>query len=413
MTLQHPPHDPSRTPANPRAAPPRRGRESHGLVRLMRQHAECLRRRDPLGADEEVFLKLLAEIERGYVWLLFRGAPSYDAEEVVQTSLEKLYERHEEIPPEKRPAWLSTAIRTTNLERRRKWAIEHKLAPEVANETEVQSAGVHRETDVQLGELQLHADVQRLLHLLRPEEQAVVEHHVFHDRTIEATAEALGIPLTTAWKRWRRAVVRLCEHIEREDAQEGFRSGGCKRYVLPAAVLLWAWARRWYRAAAGLERDTAIGAKRAARWPIVAAAIPLVAISIFALSSSATPAAEVTPAAEIAPAGEAIEIDDTSTASVGLFLSTWAEREREQGDSIAITAPASHARSAARMLGATPVPPLLSKAREALQLGHLTEAASALHDFEVDHPDPTKNTMHRDLRVQLELRGLDVAPLRP
>src|SRR5262249_12731794 len=153
-------------------------------------------------------------------------------------------------------------------------------------------------------------------------------------------------------------------------------------------LLLWAWARGWFRGIVGAARDATAGTARPSRWPIVAAAVPLLALSVFVLVPG-TPRA-----AEIASVEEATTNADASASSVGLFLSAWAERERDGGDPVAMTAPASHASSAQpqnaaskgeqdatdplKARGPREAHDLLATAQDALARNALTIAAHAL-----------------------------------
>jgi DNA-directed RNA polymerase specialized sigma24 family protein len=387
---------------NERIVPQGRVPPLHALLRSMRRYAACLRRKGSLRPDEIWLLALLAEVERSYVWLLCTGAPWHDAEEVVLTSLAKLYERQDKIPPEKRPAWFATAVRKTNQERRREWATKHRLAPDVAHHQAEQAAAAYRAADVQIGMAQLDADAQRLFRTLRLEEQAVVDLHAFQDTTMEDVAAALKITPATARKRWRLAVDRLLEHIEREDIREGHKYGELKRYVLAAAALLWLRLRRWLRWLGDAVRDETASATRAARWPIVAIAVPLLAVPIMVLLRRAPSAPEVSSVEEAMASAEAMP-------SVGLFLSTWAERERDSDDPVTAPTLASNAgRSAPE--SAVPAPrearDLLGTAQAALAKDARSIAAHALNRYESMYPDDPYPVIHAELRVALALKSV-------
>lgn len=360
--------------------------------------------------------------DRGRFWARRLRIPDQYIDDLVQDSLEAMWMHLSELSPEVWLAWFDTAFKNKNKHRRRKHARWKNKEPLYANAA---ALAVHPATCGPVAVLEnrwLVAKVGRIIEGLASELGIVAQGYLLENMSMEEIAASVGVPVNTVRNRWRMAQEAIEEQFNRDRAKERLHLGAVGAFFLFLFARLFARFRRSSapaeapRAAHVAIRDAPVlpreprasGLGLRARW-LMLAVIPAVLITYVAINRATRPIMLVaTP--EPAP------ITEIKLSTVGLFLPAWAEREVELGVAARTVrrparSPSASAAARPAASSAPPVHPLLSKAREALRLGHFTEAAAALHDYEIDHPDPTKDALHRSLRIEVELRGLDAAPL--
>lgn len=229
-----------------------------------------------------------------------------------------------------------------------------------------------------------------LLDHVKPGRRAVAEAHLFGASSEDAIAAELGLVLGTVKSQWRRAKDDMRRALDRELAKNGDKAWLAGLLALVAA--LWLWIAHRVRTRSG---------------PLLACAGVLLAAPTHAAIQSE----------EVSPVDNATTAIVFSVPSLPAFHSAWAERESDVAASTPVTPGPRDAsdrnpriRMAIRAQTAPNVRPPrdggpLAKAREALRRGDLDEAATALRAYETNHPDPSANSLHRALRIELAERA--------
>ena len=320
-------------------------------------------------------------------WARALRVSEQDAEDLIQDAVLALLEKPDTRPRSPR-GWLFGAARLGRRRLLRARARAAKYEPQIQAyllDLDAPFPAPDEETEWR-GRL---LAVLWLLDHVKPGRRAVAEAHLFGASSEEDIAAELGLVLGTVKSQWRRAKDDMRRALDRELAKNGDKAWLVGLLALVAA--LWLWIVRRSRARSG---------------PLLACAGVLLAAPTHAEIRSE----------EVSPVDDETTSVVFSAPSLPAFHSAWAERERDaratsftQGSRdasdrtprirMAIRAQTAPNERALRDGGP------LAKAREALRRGDLEEAATALRTYETNHPDPSANSLHRALRIELAERA--------
>lgn len=219
-------------------------------------------------AAERIHTKSIRRFARAY------RIPVEVAEDLTQRALIALWQRRENVPHDRWPAWFFTAMLrgafVYSRAKRRARTYEPAIALEIFTQPDVPTP------EVAIHLRQCDAELQRLVASLRPERRAVVELHLLGELPLKEVADHLGIPEDTAKTRWRSAQSDMAKAFRRQRAKERFLA------FITAFIAILAALRAAFR-----DRITRRGAQRIV--PVLACAtLAFVAVSHHAQPLSAS-----------------------------------------------------------------------------------------------------------------------------
>lgn len=279
------------------------------------------------------------------------------AEDLMQSSLEKLLPFRAEIESARWERWLWNAMRLRSLHYFR--SVRGARKHETGVGLHLQECQSCASPEAALYQQECQRELSALLDKLAPERREVVSLYLIDELPMEEVATTLGIPLNTAKKRWRLAAIDMAGAWERDRAKERSRLAIASLLALVALCVAF-----WRRLAHGAQRRrgpllacaacafvfaTHEEPARAALSPETAAVIVAAPGALGAPASPAAPDHLEAPPAEIG--GQ--RPSDGDARPVGLPEASTV-RDRAPGSALPV-APAGHV--AGHQVAATPQPP--------------------------------------------------------
>jgi RNA polymerase sigma-70 factor (ECF subfamily) len=337
------------------------------------------------------------QIKRVKAWARVFDVPEHIAEDLLQDALICLWQHREIVAASKWPAWMwkATLVRKGRHLRKqsRLRAREGLFAAELLTESLLRCS-----PEAAMCQQQDERELLGLVDRLQPCRREVVQLYLLEEQPMDVVAATLGVPLDTAKTRWKLGLRDLRAEYLRAEAKRRFLF--MKARVAAVVVVVAAWciavaARLFGRGAPHAGRretpgsvtsDRSSDRRRRAAWiaPVALAGLAALAMCMSHVPTRPLQVSEV----EDATASAAMLVP-----SFGVFLTAWAERERERADA-ALPAPrfgaaaargaVSHGAVAGEVEGARN---FLARASAALQQNDRATARIALDLYKVAYPE--------------------------
>lgn len=343
----------------------RAGRVAPGAPTLAHTLRECAPGEDTEGSDVAgfderrfiEFVKAQTRPKRVEHYARALRVPSDRAEDILQSSLEKLLPLRAEIESATWEPWLWNAMRLRSLDYFR--SVRRARRHEARITLLLRDWQSCASPEAALYQRECERELSALLDNLAPERREVVSLYLIDGLSMKDVAASLGIPFDTAKNRWRLAAIDMAGAWERGRAKERSKSA-----IAALLALVAIWVAFWRRLAHGAQRRRGPLLACAAcafvfathEEPARAALSPeAAAVIVAAPGAPGAPGAPAAPDHLDAPPAEihGVRPSDGEARAVGL-PETSTVQARAPGSAVAL-APSGHA--AGQQVAATPQPP--------------------------------------------------------